>query len=185
MNPDPMGLATGNSAIKEDMNMKTKPSFNILIYGFYCLRVKPNQTRQPFRLSGPVLRAFSGLISARYKKLHILCRNRFSTTPPRRFSDSDPDTVSLFRSGNRLSAGHCSNCFSISYGIFSKNTVVKRMGMGLRVDEEIGAEGGNAQSLYLYCTPIVEGQFLAVLPGVRTWHRQGSIPSKKQKSSCS
>ena len=48
MNPDPMGLATGNSAIKEDMNMKTKPSFNILIYGFYCLRVKPNQTRSHF-----------------------------------------------------------------------------------------------------------------------------------------
>ncbi len=45
MNPDPMGLATGNSAIKEDMNMKTKPSFNILIYGFFIAcasnRIRP------------------------------------------------------------------------------------------------------------------------------------------------
>ena len=55
--------------------------------------------------------------------------------------------------------------FSISYGIFSENTVVKRMGMGLRVDEEIGAEGGERPVLIFVLYSDCGGQFLAVLPG--------------------
>ena len=63
-NPAPTGLATGNSAMKADMNVNRNPSFNILRLGtLYCRlesgknRSKPSVLRaEPYRPEAEAVR---------------------------------------------------------------------------------------------------------------------------------
>ena len=52
-NPVPTGLATGNSAMKADMNVNRNPSFNILRFGtLYCRLDSSKNRSKPFRFAG-------------------------------------------------------------------------------------------------------------------------------------